>query len=68
MIMHRLIYQWSPARGSLSRVAKFRLLDTSDGEKSPAGFNLDPPRSSARHLTSLHDLNNLNPVIGVRSS
>ena len=68
VVMHRLIYKWSQARGSLRRVAKIRLLDTSDGGKSPSGFGLDPPHRAARHLTSRHDLNNLNPVSGVRSS
>ena len=68
VVMHRLIYKWSHARGSLSWVAKIRLLDTSDGGKSPSGFSLDPPHNAARNLTSRHDLNNLNPVSGVRSS
>ena len=31
VVMHRLIYKWSQARGSLRRVAKIRLVDTSDG-------------------------------------
>ena len=62
VLMHRLIYQLSQARDSLRRVAKIRLVNTSDCGKSPSGFNLDPPRSAARHLTSRHDLNNLNPV------
>ena len=68
VVMHRLIYQWYQARGSLRRVAKIRPVDTSDGGKSPSGFSLDPPYSAARHLTSRHDLNNLNPVSGIRSS
>ena len=68
VVMHRLIYKWSQARGTLRRVAKIRLVNTSDGGKSPSGFSLDPPKSAARHLTSRHDLNNLNPVSGIRSS
>ena len=68
VIMHRLIYKWSQARGSLRLVPKIRLVDTSDGEKSPSGFSLDPPHSAALQLTSRHDLNNLNPVSGIRSS
>ena len=66
--MHRLLYKWSQARGSLRRVARIRLLDTSDGGKSRSGFSLDPPHNAARNLTSRHDLNNLTPVSGVRSS
>ena len=68
VVMHRLIYEWSQARGSPRRVAKIRLVDTSDGGKSPSGFSLEPPHSAARHLTSQHDLNNLNPVSGISSS
>ena len=68
VVMHRLIYQWSQARGSLRRVPKIRLVDTSDGGKSPSGFSLDPPHSAARHLTSRHDLNHINPVSGIKSS
>ena len=62
VVMHRLIYKWSQARGSLRLVPKIRLVDISIGEKSPSGFSLDPPHSAARHLTPRHDLNNLNPV------
>ena len=68
VVMRRLIYQWSQTRGSLRRIAKTRLVDNSDGGKSPSGFRLDPPRSAAGHLTLRLDLNNLNPVSGVRSS
>ena len=50
------------------RVAKKRLVDTSDGGKFPSGFSLDPPRSAGRHLTTRYDLNSLNPDSGVRSS
>ena len=68
VVMHRLIYHWSQARGSLRRVAKIRLVDTSDVGKSPSDFSLNPPHSPVRHLTSRHGLNNLNPDSVIRSS
>ena len=66
--MHRLLYQFSQASGVLRRVPKIRVVDTSDGGKSPSGSDLDAQFSAARHLTSRNDLNNLNPVSSVRYS
>ena len=63
------LYTNSPRLGDrLGGSRKIRLLDTTNGEKSPSGLSLDPPHSAARHLTSRHDLNNLNPVSGIGSS
>ena len=39
--MHRVIYLVPQAWGSLRRVAKIGLVDTSNGEKSPSGFRLN---------------------------
>ena len=68
LVMHRLVYHYAYARGLRRQVAKIRLLDTGDGSKYPFRFSPDRPRSTARHLTSRHDLNSLNLVRGDRSS